>query len=98
VNRPRPPWVRPALAVVFALAVLAPVFGWASAAVGYAEPLWNAAETVGAAGAERTLIPGLFPDYSVPGLPGPLGTLVAAVVGAGLTLAITTGIGRVLEP
>lgn len=91
------PWFRRALLVVLVLVVLAPVFAWAAGAVGYAEPLENAAEATGAADAASTTLPGLLPDYSVPGLASPLGTLLSAVVGTGLTLAVALGTGRLLE-
>jgi cobalt/nickel transport protein len=93
----RTPWFRRALLGVLVLVVLAPVFGWAAGAVGYAEPLENAAEATGAADDATTINPGLFPDYGVPGLGSSLGTLVSAVAGTGLTLAVALGTGRLLE-
>ena len=91
------PWVRRAAFCLLVLVILTPVFGWASGVVGYAEPLENAAEATGATGSADSIIPGVFPDYSVPGLGSPLGTLVSAVVGTALTLAIAVGTGRLLE-
>ena len=91
------PWVRRAILALVVLVVLAPVFGWASGLVGYAEPLENAAEATGATEAADTIAPGVFPDYSVPGLAAPLGTLASAVVGTALTLGVAVGIGRLLE-
>lgn len=90
-------WARKALVVLAVLIVLAPVFGWAAGAVGYAEPIENAAELTGANEHETVVTPGLFPDYTVPGLGGGVGTLLSAVVGTGLTLAVAIGLGRVLE-
>jgi cobalt/nickel transport protein len=90
-------WGRQALLALLVLVVLAPVFGVASGAVGYAEPLDNAAEETGASDAAEPITPGLLPDYSVPGLGAPFGTLVSAAVGTALTLAVGVGIGRVLE-
>ena len=90
-------WGRRALLGLVVLVVLAPVFAWASGLVGYAEPLENAAEKTGASDAVDSITPGLFPDYSVPGLGSPLGTLVSAVVGTALTLAVALGTGRLLE-
>ena len=90
-------WGRRALLGLLVLVVLAPVFGWASGVVGYAEPLENAAEETGASNAAEPTNPGLLPDYSVPGLSSSLGTLVSAVVGTALTLAVAIGVGRVLE-
>lgn len=92
------PWVKQATAGLLVLIVLAPVFGVASEAVGYAEPLENAAEMTGAADAATTTLPGLLPDYSVAGLGGPAGTLLSAVVGTALTLGVALGAGRLLEP
>ena len=91
------PCGRRALLGLLVLVVLAPVFGWASGVVGYAEPLENAAEETGASNAAEPINPGLLPDYSVPGLSSSLGTLVSAVVGTALTLAVAVGVGRVLE-
>lgn len=91
------PWARRGLAVIAVLIVLAPVFGWAAGAVGYAEPIENAAEQTGAVEHETVLNPGLFPDYTVPGTGDGLGTLLSAVVGTGLTLGVAVGMGRLLE-
>ncbi len=91
------PWARKALVVLAVLIVLAPVFGWAAGAVGYAEPIENAAELTGAAEHQTTTIPGLFPDYSVPGLGDGISTLLSGVVGTGLTLAVAVGLGRILD-
>lgn len=89
------PWVRRALLVVLALALLAPVFAWASGAVGYSEPLDNAAEATGATDHAESLLPGLLPGYSVPGLGTGLGTLGAALAGTAVTLGVALGLGRV---
>jgi len=90
-------WLRGALVGLIVLVVLAPVFGWAAGAVGYAEPLENAAEATGAADAATSIVPALFPDYVVPGIEGSLGTLISAAVGTGLTLGVAVGLGRLLE-
>jgi cobalt/nickel transport protein len=90
-------WGRRALLGLLVLVVLAPVFGWASGVVGYAEPLENAAEETGAADAAEPINPGLLPDYSVPGLSSPIGMLVSALIGTALTLAVAVGVGRLLE-
>jgi len=91
------PWIKRTLVGLLILVVLAPVFGWAAGTVGYAEPLENAAEETGGDEAATTTLPGLFPDYAVPGLSSPVGTLVSAVVGTGLTLLVAVGAGRLLE-
>lgn len=90
-------WLRGAALGLFVLVVLAPVFGWASSAVGYAEPLENAAEETDAVDFIEPINHGLLPDYSLLGLSSPLGTLVSAVVGTVLTLAVAVGVGRLLE-
>jgi cobalt/nickel transport protein len=92
-----PPWTRRALLGILVLVVLTPAFGWAAGAVGYAEPLEHAAAQTGAVDAARTTVPALLPDYTVPGLGGPAGTLVSAAVGTALTLAVALGAGRLLE-
>jgi cobalt/nickel transport protein len=91
-----PDWLPKAVAVLVALALLAPVFGWAAGQVGYAEPLENAAEATGAVEEAEPVEPAPFPDYGVPGLGSAPGTLVSAFVGIGLTLLVAFGIGRVL--
>lgn len=88
-------WLRPALVALLALAVLAPVFAWASGAVGYTEPLEHAAEATGAAD-DATASPSVFAGYALSGLPDGVGTLVSALVGTGLTLVVAFGAGRLL--
>lgn len=90
-------WFKPALGVLIALVVLTPIFAVGSSAVGYAEPLENAAEMTGASDEAVLLNPGVLPDYSVPGLGMMSGTLVSAVVGTVATLLLTIGYGRLLE-
>ncbi|MFC6837740.1 PDGLE domain-containing protein [Halomarina ordinaria] len=84
------------LAVVAVLVALSPAFAWGAARVGYAEPLENAAELTGASDAAVTLVPALFPDYSVAGLGPYLGTLVAGAVGTALVFVLAVGVGRLL--
>lgn len=91
------PWVRGALLGIALLVVLTPIFGWASGVVDYAEPLENAAEATGGAEAAETVLQPPLPDYSVPGLATPIGTLVSAIVGTGLTLGLALTAGRLLE-
>jgi cobalt/nickel transport protein len=90
-------WLRGAMIGLVVLVVLAPVFGWAAGAVGYAEPLENAAELTGAADGATSIVPAVFPDYSVPGVGGSLGTLLSAAIGTALTLGVAIGAGRLLE-
>ncbi|WP_135366694.1 PDGLE domain-containing protein [Halosimplex halophilum] len=91
-----PDWFPKAVAVLVALALLAPAFGWAAGQVGYAEPLENAAEATGAVEEAEPVEVAPFPDYGVPGLGSAPGTFVSAVVGTGLTLVAAFGIGRLL--
>jgi cobalt/nickel transport protein len=90
-------WLRWAVAGLLVLVFLAPVFGWAAAAVDYAEPLENAAAATGAADAARATAVSLLPGYGVPGLGSAPGTLVAALLGTVLTLVAAGGTGRLLE-
>jgi len=90
------PWFRQSLVVLAILVLLSPVFAWAAEAVNYAEPLEHAAAVTGAASAASTILPGLFPDYSIPGLGPWVGTLVAGLVGTAVTLALGVAIGRFL--
>jgi len=92
----RPNWLVGALAILLALTLLAPVFGWAAGAVGYAEPLENAAEQTGAVDSAEAVSIALLADYSVAGLGSAAGTFVSAVVGTALTLVVALGIGRLL--
>jgi cobalt/nickel transport protein len=89
-------WVRKSLVALIVLGLIAPVFGWASGVVGYAEPIDVAAEQTGAAD-EATGGHGLFPDYSVPGLGSGVGTLLSALVGITITLGVALAAGRLLE-
>lgn len=90
-------WLRGAMIGLLVLVVLTPVFGWAAGAVGYAEPLENAAEATGATDAATSVAPAILPGYAIPGVGGSLSTLFAAVVGTALTLAVAIGAGRLLE-
>lgn len=90
-------WTRRAAIIIVVLVVLAPVFGVAANAVGYTEPLEIAAERAGAVGAIETIYRGVFPDYAVPGLDSPAGTLLSAAIGTIVTLGVALGAGRLLE-
>ena len=90
-------WVKAAAAVIIVVVLLSPVFVWASGAVNYAEPLENAAETVGAADAAHTIHSGLLPEYTVPGLNLYTGTFLSGVIGVALVFTIAVAIGRALE-
>ncbi|MFW6320654.1 MAG: PDGLE domain-containing protein [Halohasta sp.] len=92
----RPDWLPRALAILLALTLLTPLFGWAAGAVGYAEPLENAAEKTGAVDSAEAVEIALMPDYGVAGLGAATGTFVSAVVGTALTLVVAGAIGRLL--
>ncbi|WP_345890591.1 PDGLE domain-containing protein [Halorhabdus amylolytica] len=85
-------------AVVGGLVVLSPAFAWAAGRVGYTEPLEHAAEATGATAHAVTTLPGILPDYGIPGVDPYVGTLVSGVVGAALVLAIGWLAGRPLDP
>ena len=90
-------WIRRAGLILLGLVIVTPLFGWTASIVGYAEPLENAAEITGATDEAVSLNPGVFPDYTVRGLSGPIETLISAGVGTTLTLIIAFGAGRLLE-
>ena len=92
----RTPWQRRSLAGLLGLVVLAPVFAWASARTGYAEPMENAAVLAGAASEAVPTSVSFFSSYAVPGFDPYLGTLLGALPGTLLTLALALGVGRLL--
>lgn len=79
------------------LVALSPAFAVGADLVDYAEPLENAAEMTGATGTEITIVAGVLPDYSVPGVGSMLGTLIAGAVGTTLTLIAAIGVGYALS-
>lgn len=79
--------MRKSYLAVLVLVLVSPLFGVIGAElVGYKEPLDLAAELIGLEGSEPVWS-GLFPDYTVPGLPDELGYIVAGLVGVGLLLS-----------
>lgn len=83
------------LAIII-LVLISPLFGVIGASiVGYKEPLDVAAEMIGLEESEP-IWSGIFPDYTVPGLPDEIGYIVSGLVGAGLLLipALLKGAGR----
>ncbi|WP_121820623.1 metal transporter [Halostella salina] len=83
------------LAGLLALVALSPVFAWASEAVGYAEPMENAAARAGVTA--DPLVGGLFPGYALPGVDALAGTAAAGLVGTALTLVAALALGRTLR-
>ncbi|MFC6961026.1 PDGLE domain-containing protein [Halocatena marina] len=90
-------WARRSVVALTILAACAPVFAWATEQTGYTEPLDIAAELTGASAYASPLFDGVVPGYSIPGLDAYTGTLIVALLGTGLTLIVTVGIGSILE-
>lgn len=90
-------WVKSAAGIILVMVLLSPVAAWATAQVNYAEPLANAAEKVGAADAAYSIISGVLPGYTVPGLGTYVGTLISALVGVVIVFAVMVTVGRALE-
>lgn len=86
-----------ALLLVGVLVAFSPLFAWAAAKVGYAEPLENAAEKIGAEGGALLPGPGLLPDYGIPGINEYLGTFISGVVGTIVTLGLALLISKLLR-
>lgn len=73
------------LAIIF-LVLISPIFGVIGAnLVGYREPLDLAAELIGMEESEPVWS-GVFPDYTVPGLPDEVAYVIAGLVGVGVLL------------
>ncbi|MEM1984643.1 MAG: cobalamin biosynthesis protein [Candidatus Korarchaeum sp.] len=77
--------MRSYLAIVL-LVLISPLFGVIGAnVVGYREPLDVAAELIGMEESEP-IWSGIFPDYTLPGLPDELAYVIAGLVGVGVLL------------
>ncbi|MCS7102797.1 MAG: cobalamin biosynthesis protein [Candidatus Korarchaeum sp.] len=73
------------LAIII-LVLISPLFGVVGAnIVGYREPLDVAAELVGIKESEPVWS-GIFPDYTLPGLPDEVAYVIAGLVGVGVLL------------
>ena len=82
-----------ALALVFAMVIVSPVFGVILAdVVGYHEPLDLAAEALGLKDLTEEVNWTPFLDYTVPGLPPELGYVASGFIG----VAIVLGLGYLL--
>jgi hypothetical protein len=88
---------RKVLIVISVMILVSPFFAWAAEVVGYAEPLENAAEDLGAMEHEYAILSGLIPDYTVPGADPYASTIVAGIVGCLIVLGLGLVVGRVLE-
>ena len=89
-------WQGRAVVGLLGLVVLAPVFAWAADRTGYAEPMDNAAELLGATSSADPAAVSLLSGYTVPGLGPQLGTLGAALGGTVSTLLLALAVGRLL--
>ena len=85
-----------ALIVIGILLLLTPLFAWAADLVGYAEPLENAAEELGAMEHETAIISGILPDYMIPGANPYASAIVAGIVGCVIVLVIGILVGKAL--
>ncbi|MCU4139536.1 MAG: ABC-type Co2+ transport system [Methanophagales archaeon] len=85
-----------ALIVIGILLLLTPLFAWAADLVGYAEPLENAAEHLGAMEHETAIISGILPDYTIPGANPYASAIVAGIVGCVIVLVIGILVGKAL--
>ncbi|MCS7129860.1 MAG: energy-coupling factor ABC transporter permease [Archaeoglobaceae archaeon] len=73
-------------ALIAGLIALSPVFAYLAEAVGYSEPMENAAEVLGLE--EHSLYESIFPDYTIPGLDPYTGTLISGAIGALIVLSL----------
>ncbi len=72
--------------LILILVLVSPIFGVIGAEiVGYHEPLDVAAEMIGL-GESEPLWSGIFPDYTVPGVPDVIGYVISGLVGVGVLL------------
>ena len=85
-----------ALIVIGILLLFTPLFAWAADLVGYAEPLENAAEELGAMEHETAIISGILPDYTIPGANPYASAIVAGIVGCVIVLVIGILVGKAL--
>jgi cobalt/nickel transport protein len=90
-------WRRRSLVGLSCLVVLAPVFAWASAQTGYAEPMDNAVELAGMTSATLPPSVSLLSGYALPGLGPYLGTLGGGLLGTALTFSLAVAVGRLLS-
>lgn len=72
--------------LILILVLVSPIFGVIGAEmVGYHEPLDVAAELIGL-GESEPIWAGIFPDYTVPGVPDVIGYVISGFVGVGVLL------------
>ncbi len=88
---------RKVLIVISVMILVSPFFAWAAEVVGYAEPLENVAEHLGAMEHEYAIISGLIPDYTIPGANPYASAIVAGIVGCLIVLGLGLIMGKVLQ-
>ena len=88
---------RGVLIAIFLMILVSPFFAWGAEIVGYAEPLENAAEHLGAMEHEYAIISGLIPDYTIPGANPYTSAIAAGIVGCLIVLGLGLVVGKVLE-
>lgn len=85
------PYVIIALMIVFS-----PVFAYFAELVEYSEPLENAAEILGVE--EEVINPGIFPDYTIPGMDPYIGTFLSGAVGVLIVLILAFAVRYARSP
>lgn len=73
--------------VIGIMIALSPIFAYLAELVEYSEPLENAAEMLGLE--EESINPGIFPDYTIPGLDPYLGTFLSGAIGVLIVLLLS---------
>lgn len=88
---------RRAFFLIVILVLVSPVFGVILAdMVGYHEPLDLAAEALGLEDKNEEINWTPFIDYTVPGLPNPIGYVLAGFIGVAVVLALGMGMAKIL--
>jgi hypothetical protein len=88
--------MRDVVIAILVIIAVSPFFAWGAEVVGYAEPLENAAEDLGAMEYESTIILGILPDYTIPGANPYASTIVAGIVGCLIVFGLGLVMGKVL--
>lgn len=83
-------------AIVGLMIILSPAFAYLAEEVGYSEPLENAAEVLGLE--EITINPGIFPDYTIPGLDPYMGTLISGAIGVLIVFLLSFAVKYARSP
>ncbi|RLE71500.1 MAG: cobalamin biosynthesis protein [Thermoprotei archaeon] len=84
--------------LIIVLVLVSPVFGVILAdMVGYHEPLDLAAEALGLEDKNEEINWTPFIDYTVPGLPDPIGYVLAGFMGVVMVLALGMGMAKILS-